>query len=185
MDGERAVVLLRAVNVGGTGTLRMAAFEACLTSAGCTDARTVLQSGNAVVRVASPVSSIERPIHDALLKQAGVDADVFVRAAGEWQALVHANPFVLEAETQPSRLVAMVVRETPASADVARLRASMTGPERLTVGDRVLYIFYPDGQGRSKLTGATIERALGTRGTARNWNTVTKLLTLVTARATA
>ena len=40
---------------------------------------------------------------------------------------------------------------------------------------RELYIVYPDGIGRSKLTNQLIERMLGTRGTARNWNTVLKL----------
>lgn len=159
----------------------MAEFSACLTSIGCVEPKTVLQSGNAVVGVPTPLSLNASQIHDALLDQTGVDADVFVRTAAEWQALVDANPFVREAETQPSMLVAMVVRETPSTADVARLRASISGPERLETGDRVLYISYPDGQGRSKLTGTVIERALGTRGTARNWNTVMKLLTLVTA----
>ena len=159
----------------------MAEFASCLTSIGCMEPKTVLQSGNAVVGVPTPLSLNASQIHDALLDQTGVDADVFVRTAAEWQALVDANPFVREAETQPSMLVAMVVRETPSTADVARLRASISGPERLETGDRVLYISYPDGQGRSKLTGTAIERALSTRGTARNWNTVMKLLTLVTA----
>ena len=163
----------------------MAEFLSCLTSLGCVEPKTVLQSGNAVVGVPTPLSSIEPLIHEALREKTGVESDVFVRTAAEWQALVDANPFVQEAATQPSMLVAMVVRQAPSTADVARLRASISGPERLEVGDRVLYISYPDGQGRSKLTGSVIERALSTRGTARNWNTVTKLLALVTASPTA
>ena len=47
--------------------------------------------------------------------------------------------------------------------------------------DRYLYVIYPDGQGQSKLTNTIIERALATRGTARNWNTVLKLAALATA----
>lgn len=163
----------------------MAEFASCLTSIGCVEPKTVLQSGNAVVGVPTPLSLTEPLIHAALLDQTGVDADVFVRTAAEWQTLVDANPFGREAHIEPSKLVAMVVRKTPSKADVAKLRASISGPECLEMGDRVLYISYPDGQGRSKLTGAAIERALGTRGTARNWNTVTKLLTLVTAEAPA
>ena len=156
-------------------------FESCLRSIGCVEPKTVLQTGNAVVGVPTPLSAVEPQIHDALLVRTGVDADVFVRSASQWQALVDANPFVREAEAQPAMLVAMVVRDTPSPANIAKLRAVISGPERLEVGDRVLYISYPDGQWRSKVTGATIERTLGTRGTARNWNTVMKLLTLVTA----
>ena len=40
-------------------------------------------------------------------------------------------------------------------------------------------MIYPEGMGKSKLTNALIERKLGVAGTARNWNTVLKLATLV------
>ena len=49
-------------------------------------------------------------------------------------------------------------------------------PEELRIGDRELYIHFPNGMGRSKLSVAAVERALGVPGTGRNWNTVTKLL---------
>ena len=51
----------------------------------------------------------------------------------------------------------------------------------MRAGERHLYIVYPDGMGLSKLTGTVIERTLSTRGTARNWNTVTKLAALARA----
>jgi uncharacterized protein (DUF1697 family) len=58
---------------------------------------------------------------------------------------------------------------------VAALQAGIVGPEKLRAVGRQLYISYPAGAGTSKLTGAVIERTLGIRGTARNWNTVLKL----------
>jgi uncharacterized protein (DUF1697 family) len=61
---------------------------------------------------------------------------------------------------------------------VNTLRASIKGRETIHGNGKHLYIVYPDGIGTSKLTGTAIERALGVRGTARNWNTVLKLLAL-------
>jgi uncharacterized protein (DUF1697 family) len=50
------------------------------------------------------------------------------------------------------------------------------GPEELRLDGRELYIHYPDGIGKSKLTPALLERTLKVSGTARNWNTILKLL---------
>jgi uncharacterized protein (DUF1697 family) len=69
----------------------------------------------------------------------------------------------------------MFLKSAPAAPAVEALRAAVPGPEVIRAGGRHLYISYPDGQGRSKLTGALIEKKLGTVGTARNWNTVLKL----------
>jgi uncharacterized protein (DUF1697 family) len=53
------------------------------------------------------------------------------------------------------------------------------GPELIETNGAHLYVVYPMGAGKSRLTGAVIEKALGTRGTARNWNTVLKLAAAV------
>jgi len=63
----------------------------------------------------------------------------------------------------------------PAARNVAALRAAITGREVVRAAGRHLYIVYPDGMGRSRLTHALIEKLLGTRATGRNWNTVRKL----------
>ena len=51
-------------------------------------------------------------------------------------------------------------------------------PERAAVGGREVWLYYPAGAGTSKLINEVIERKLGVRGTARNWNTVSKLAAL-------
>ncbi|MBV8727992.1 MAG: hypothetical protein JO233_09405, partial [Candidatus Eremiobacteraeota bacterium] len=42
----------------------------------------------------------------------------------------------------------------------------------------IAYVMYPEGMGRSKLSSTVVERILRTSGTARNWNTVTKLMAI-------
>jgi uncharacterized protein (DUF1697 family) len=92
--------------------------------------------------------------------------------------IVESNPFPKEAKTDPGHLVAMCLKETPETADVRALQAAIAGPEIVRAKGSHLYIVYPAGIGTSRLTNAFIERKLGTRGTARNWNTVLKLQAL-------
>jgi uncharacterized protein (DUF1697 family) len=93
--------------------------------------------------------------------------------------MMRVNPFVAEAESNPARLIVMALRDEPTTASVAALRQSISGPEIVQAKGRHLYVVYADGQGTSKLTGSVIEKKLGTRGTARNWNTVRKLAAMV------
>ena len=104
-----------------------------------------------------------------------VTTDYFVRSAKEWQDSIDANPFPKEAKADPARMVMMCLRAAPSPAQVKALQAAIKGREVVKAVGKQAYFLYPDGQGRSKLTIAVIEKALGTRGTARNWNTVLKL----------
>jgi uncharacterized protein (DUF1697 family) len=94
--------------------------------------------------------------------------------------MIAANPFPREAETYPGRLVAMVLKTAPAQGAEAAL-AAIPGPEQARVIGREVVIWYPEGQADTKLAGAALDRALGARGTGRNWNTVLKLAALAGA----
>jgi len=181
---SRAIGLLRAVNVGGR-VLRMEDLRAIMSRLGYAGSQTLLQSGNVVFGFAtgSPQTAmdIEGRIERELQSRLSLQADVFIRSADEWEDLMAANPFRAEAKADPSHLVLMVLRDKPAPAAVKMLQAGIKGRETVRAGERHLYIVYPDGMGLSKLTGTVIERTLSTRGTARNWNTVTKLAALARA----
>ncbi len=169
------VGLLRAVNVGGR-KLAMADLRAMFAALELADARTLLQSGNIVFRSASKTGvALESLLEKETEKRLGLKADYLVRGAREWQAIIVANPFPREAKDDPAHLVAMPLKAAPTKAQMAGLEAAIKGRERVWANGRELYIVYPDGIGRSKLTIALIERKLETRGTARNWNTVLKL----------
>jgi uncharacterized protein (DUF1697 family) len=104
-----------------------------------------------------------------------VTTDYFVRTAQEWSAIIAANPFPSEAKRDPGRLVMMCLKDAPPPAAVKALQAAIKDREVVKARGAQAYFLYPDGMGRSKLTIGLIERMLGTRGTARNWNTVTRL----------
>jgi uncharacterized protein (DUF1697 family) len=171
--------LLRAINLAGLNQVAMADLRALVTGLGFADVKTLLQSGNVIFRTGSRAAAgLERALEKALHADLGVQTDFFVRSASEWEALVDANPFRREAQRDPGRLIALVLRDAPDQSRVRDLQKAIVGREVVRAGGRHAYIVYPDGQGRSRLTVALIEKKLGTRGTARNWNTVLKLRAL-------
>src|SRR5262249_17250779 len=142
--------------------------------------RSVLQSGNVVFGAEGrKPADLERALEAATAKQFGVQTDYFVRTSKEWSEIVGRNPFPREAKDDPSHLLVLCLKKAPLPADVRSLQASIRGPEVVRAHGRQAYIVYPDGIGRSKLTMARIEGKLGTRGTARNWNTILRLATML------
>jgi uncharacterized protein (DUF1697 family) len=177
------VALLRAINLAGLNTVAMADLKALVIGLGFADARTLLNSGNLVFSGGrKTTAALEQMLERATAKHLGVETDFLVRTATEWQAMVHANPFPREAKHDPSHLVVVILKDEVSAANVTALQKVIVGREVVRAEGRCAYIVYPDGIGRSKLTSAMIEKKLGTRGTARNWNTVLKLLGLAGSR---
>lgn len=175
----RCIALLRAVNVGGRNLIAMADLRAFLERLGLTNPATLLQSGNAVFGAGkrSP-DALESLLEKEAARSLGLKVDFLVRTVDEWDAALAANPFANEARETPAKVAVMALKDAPGTDRVEALRAAIRGPERIAAEGRHLYIHYPDGQGRSTLTGALIEKTLSTRGTARNWNTAQKLAVL-------
>ena len=140
----------------------------------------MLQSGNLVFRAETQSrEELEALLGRETAKRLKVQTDFLVRTGQEWAAIVHENPFPSEARMDPSHLVVMPLKRPPRPEDVDALQSSIQGSELVRPGGCHIYLSYPDGIGRSKLTAARIEKALGTTGTARNWNTTLKLLEMV------
>lgn len=170
------IAVLRAINLGAHNRIAMADLRAMLAKLGFEDPQTLLLSGNAVFKSSSATSAaLEARLEAASTRHLKVTTDYFVRSASEWRAIIKANPFPAEAKSDPGHLLMMCLRDAPSPAAVRALQEKITGREVVRAKGRQAYFVYPDGIGRSKLTTAVIEKTLGTRGTARNWNTVLKL----------
>jgi uncharacterized protein (DUF1697 family) len=176
------IALLRAVNLGSHGKVAMAALRDMIGALGFANPRTLLQSGNVVFESSKAAETVEKMVEAAAAKDLGLRTDFFVRSESEWNAVVAGNPFGVEAKDDPSHLVVVVLKATPTAKQVQALQAAIKGPERVRAKAKQLYAVYPNGIGRSKLTLPLIEKMLGTRGTARNWNTVLKLAALAGER---
>lgn len=174
------MAFLRAVNVGGTQLLPMAALREALAAAGYDPVRTLLQSGNVVLGAARTGGRLEAELEAVLHRKWGIETPVVVRSGEAWRRMIAGNPFPKEAVANPAKLQTVVLKALAGAAQLKALRAAIRGPEtvELSATGRELHVFYPEGAGNSKLTGNVMEKALGCVGTSRNWNTVLKLAAL-------
>ena len=122
---------------------------------------------------------MESLLEKASAKEFGFATDFFVRTGKDLERILTSNPLPRAAKDDPGRLVVLFLKNHVSAATVADLQRSIRDREQVRGEGREVYLVYPDGIGRSRLTLPTIEKKLGTRGTARNWNTVTKLAALV------
>ncbi len=162
------IALLRAVNVGGTGKLPMEDLRALCAAAGFRDARTYIASGNVVLRSAEGEAQVKRALEAVLLGHAGKPVGVLVRTAAAMRAVLAANPF---ADSPPNRVVAIFLDDAPPADALAH--AQHRRDERIALGRREIYVDYRDADG---MRDAKLQIPAAKAGTARNMNTVAKLV---------
>jgi len=172
----RYVALLRGINVGRAKRIGMADLRELLAGLGYTDVATLLQSGNAVFTATGRSNgSIEQAIERAIAGRYGFDVRVLVRTREEFAAAVEANPLPVP---DGSRFLVSFLDRDPHAARVRDLAPAGFEPERFAFGSKVLYLWCANGITGSALLAAVSDQRLGVVATARNWNTITKLLAL-------
>jgi len=177
-----AVALLRGVNVTGNNLISMAALKQVCIDLACSRAETYIQSGNVVVQIpARRVSTFATRLEERIEEQFGFRTTVVLRTAEELRRIIAANPFQEQAEPTPAYLVVSFLYGDPGEERRATARSMPFAGEALHFAGREIYIHYVNGQGQSKLRWPAIDKALGVTGTARNWNTVRKLLAMAEA----
>ena len=174
------VALLRAVNVAGKNRIRMGELRKALAANGFENVTTVLQSGNVLLDSSASEQETAATVRATIVEAFGLEIEVVVRSRTEFTAVARTNPFLGRAEeVEPSTLHVAFLDAQPAVAEVVALDRDRAPPDALIVSGREVYLSYPNGSGRSRLTLDYLERALGRRGTARNWRTVLRLAALL------
>jgi uncharacterized protein (DUF1697 family) len=164
---------IRGINVGGHRPVAMGDLRRALGSLGLGDVRTLLQSGNVVFTTAQTATRLRPAIETAFVQQLGLDTTVILRTEPEMKKVVARNPF---AGAEGVKLHVVFLAGKPSAAAVSKLDPERFAPDEWVVDGKHVYVWYPNGAGRSKL-----RLELGTPATARNWNTVTKVLALMKA----
>jgi uncharacterized protein (DUF1697 family) len=176
------ISLLRAVNVTGHNMVKMDALRELYESLGLRDAQTYVQSGNVVFRTnAKDLVRLQKRIEDGIEQSFGFRTSVVLRSSAELKDVIRRNPFAKRSGIEPNKLVVSFLAGEPGSEPKQKIAQIKVGPEEMYLDGRELYIHYAGGMGKSKLSPALLERTLKVSGTARNWNTVTKLLEMAEA----
>jgi uncharacterized protein (DUF1697 family) len=157
---------MRAVNVGGTGKLPMSELVDMCADAGFTRARTYIASGNVVFESRSAERTVKNALESRLTAYAGKSVAVMIRTAAEMAAVLRSNPFP---HAPPNRTVAIFLDEPPPRNTLSGITGRTV--EEIQLGRRELYVHYGPKMADSKL-----KISVAKTGTARNLNTVAKLV---------
>ncbi|WP_052418192.1 DUF1697 domain-containing protein [Pseudooceanicola atlanticus] len=175
----RWIVLLRAVNVGGHGKTPMAELRRALAEAGAQDVATYIQSGNIVMdHPAEDPDAVAAHVSDVIETQFGHRPPALAFTPSEIAAILEANPYSgPQAEYEPKFVTFHLFRAIPAPDAVEALSPRAYPGEEVTLGTQCLYHWPPKGMGVSKLA-PIVPKALGVTTTARNLNSMQRILAL-------
>jgi len=157
--------------------VKMDDLRAIYESLGFEDVQTYINSGNVLFRTAGrDLARLRKRIEDAIESACGFRSDVVLRTPADLRGVIARNPFAARPGLDGSRLAIHFLAGDPSTAARQQARAIKSEVEELHIDARELYIYYPNGMARPKLSLPFVEKTLQTVGTSRNWNTVRKLL---------
>jgi uncharacterized protein (DUF1697 family) len=165
---SRYIALVRAVNVGGTGKLPMTALRSLCIDAGFDSIETYIASGNVVFDSKDHATRVRSKLEVRLRAYIGKSVDVFVRTSVEMRAVLDGNPFP---SAEPARTYVFFLADHPPRDAISAAHRRVD--EEIRLGRREIYVYYPSGMGKSKL-----QIPAANSGTARNMNTVAKLVAM-------
>jgi uncharacterized protein (DUF1697 family) len=173
----RVAALLQGVNLAGNRRVSMPELRERLEAVGYEDVGTYVASGNVVLSSSVAPAELERQLTQQISEWLGVGIPVLVRTHADLVDVVERDPLGRFVEN-PARYQVSFLSEPPASEVVRELGQAEVEPERVAVEGREIYAGHPNGVGRSKLASLLTAKRLGVVVTARNWNTVVKLVEL-------
>ena len=175
---KTTIAFFRGINVGGHHSLPMRELVEILENMGLENVRTYIQSGNVIFQSKeNHAAGLSTDISLSVEDKKGFRPGVLLLSPKEFQSAIDECPF----STDEGKLLHFFfLSEKPGEPDLESLEAVKSETEQFKLINKVFYLHAPDGVGRSKLV-TKVEKALGVPVTARNWNTVRKVLLLADA----
>jgi len=178
------ISMLRGINVGGSKKVKMNDLIALYESLGFVNVRTYVQSGNLIFDFpGKDVSKLQKMIETGIQKTFGFSADVLIRTVDEFRQITLRNPFLKRKDIDISKLHVTFLSSIPTikSLDALKNMKREDADEFITKGKEI-YLFCPNGYGRTKLSNNFFEKKLGITATTRNWRSVVSLLEIAGKR---
>ncbi|HXN09230.1 MAG TPA: DUF1697 domain-containing protein [Candidatus Acidoferrales bacterium] len=179
------IAMLRGINVLGHKTIKMESLRASFEALGFRNVKTYIASGNVIFQTAKNSSlNLSKKIGDRISRDFGFPVSIVLITSKDLQKVVQRNPFAQKKAIDASRLHVTFFAELPAKTAWKNLRVLPRKPDLFLAGSQEVYLYCPDGYGRTKLSNAAFERILSVVATTRNWKTVNKLSEMAHASVT-
>ncbi len=172
------VALLRGINVAGKKKIPMAELRALAEDEGFASARTYIQSGNLVFRTSLSPAAAQKSLEKAIANHFGFEVEIVVLAGTQWLAYARTSAFPDAEKSRPKTLLLAISKTGPKDGAVDLILGYAVNERAKLLGDAI-WIDFVDGSGRSKVTPAVLQKALGKSATTRNWRTVGAIADLV------
>jgi len=170
------VALLRGINVSGQKSIPMERLRGSFAAMGFHDVRTYVQSGNVVFETAADTpDALTRKIEEGIHRDFGFSVVVILRTAKELEKIAKTNPFLTEKTIEQAKLHVTFLAKPPNKTALKNLETLPTSPDRFRLIGREIYLYCPDGYGKTKLSNSAFEKKLSVGATTRNWKTTTVL----------
>ena len=170
------ISMLRGINVAGHNQIKMTALRELFEALGFEQVQTYIQSGNVVFKAGERSTlQLSKKIEERIAKDFGFRVSVVTRTSAEMGSVLGSNPFLKTKGIDPTKLHVTFLSEAPEPAALRKLGEVAAGADQFRSCGREIYLYCPNGYGRTKLSNNTLEKILGSPATTRNWNTVNKL----------
>jgi len=178
------IAMLRGINVGRGKMVKMERLRTLFAGLGFGEVKTYVQSGNVVFQAERKSSAeLTRTIEAKIQRDFGFIVPVLIKTSKELAQIVRANPLLRVKGIDVSKLHVTFLSDAPPKTATKVLEDLATTRERFRILNREIYLYCPDGYGKSKLTNNTIEKKFSLVATTRNWRTVSALLEMAGWRA--
>ena len=175
----RYISILRGINVGGHKKIKMADLKALYLSIGLTEVVTYIQSGNVIFNTPSlNQDEISTLIADAIKEKYSFDVPVMIRTANAWESIIQKYPFSVNTLKNLTTVLVTLLSDKPTEASVKTLMEYVNTPDYLVIDEKNIYLYTPNGYGKTKLSNNFIEKKLKVKATTRNWKSILKLYEL-------
>jgi len=170
------ISLLRGINVSGQKKIRMAELRSLYEALGLVRVESYLQSGNVVFDSDEPDGAKLAGLIEAEIEQTfGYSVPVLVRTPADFRRIIESNPFAGDRNEDPARLYVTFLYQLPAGEQWRKLASPTGTADEFVIGEQEIFLFCPNGYGRTKLSNNFFEKKLGVPATTRNWKTVNAL----------
>jgi len=173
------ISILRGINVGGNRIIKMDALGALYTELGCCNVLTYIQSGNVIFRhIGINPDELETRIAGKITETFNFDVPVIVKELEEMSQIIADNPFTKGTSREIAHMHVTFLSGKPEGEKFLHIKDGQFLPDEFALANKSIYLYCPNGYGKTKLTNSFWESKLNLQATTRNWKTATELLHL-------
>jgi uncharacterized protein (DUF1697 family) len=175
---QTLISLLRGINMAGHNSIKMSDLSNLYKDLGFTYVETYIQSGNVIFCYGEneQVPTISNRIEKAILERFDLNIPVMIRTVQEMKDLSSSNYFLSEEDFDPAKMAVIFLHEKCKESQIKKVADVNYPPDRFFISGSEIFIYCPDGFGRTKIYTNFFEKKMGVIGTGRNWKTITTLL---------